>query len=268
MSYFKLDDAVELYYEEKGSGQPVLFIHGVWMSSRFFQKQMSFFGERYRAISVDLRGHGRSSHVHSGHTVANYARDIRAFINGLGLKDVVLVGWSMGSFVIWDYFKQFGDENIKATVVLSQSPSDFIWPDWPHGFTDFQGLAGMMTAVQTDRAEFVKGFIPQMLKKAPSEEDFKWMFEEITMLPETIAGSILFDQTCQDYRPVIPDVNVKTLLCFGREGKLIPLAGGEYLEKHLPDSQLKIFENSDHCPFLEETDLLNKELDEFIASLG
>ena len=268
MPYFKTDDAVQLYYEEKGEGQPVLFIHGVWMSGRFFRKQLPFFGERYRALAIDLRGHGRSSHTHSGHTVANYARDIRSFIKGLGLTDVIMVGWSMGSFVIWDYFKQFGSENVKATVVIEETPSDYQWPDWPLGFADFQGLIDMMTAVQTDRASFVSEFILEMFKEAPSEDDFKWIFDEITLMPESIASAIIFDQTIQDYRPVIPEVTVPTLLCFGRDEKLIPVAGGEYLQEHMPNSRLIIFENSGHCPFLEEADLLNKEVDQFIQSPG
>ncbi|MFP3441904.1 alpha/beta hydrolase, partial [Pantoea sp. SIMBA_133] len=66
------------------------------MSRRFFKKQLPYFRQKYRAISLDLRGHGQSSHVQTGHTVANYARDIKKFIDELHLKEVTLVGWSMG----------------------------------------------------------------------------------------------------------------------------------------------------------------------------
>ncbi len=268
MPTFKLPDGAQLHYEDKGKGRPILFIHGVWMSSRFFQKQLPVLSKRFRVIVPDLRGHGRSSHIMHGHTVANYARDIRALIEGLGLDGVVLAGWSMGAFILWDYFKQFGPHKVKATIVIEESASDFKWPDWPVGLTDFAGLCQMMKAVQEDRAPFVHEFIKLMLKEAPSAEVDKWMFDEITRLPEAIASAILFDQTVQDYRPVIPSIRVPTLLCFGRDEKLIPVAAGDHLKKQLADARMVVFENSGHCPFYEEADRFNEEIERFVSALA
>jgi len=268
MPYFDLEDDVQLYYEELGHGQPVIFIHGVWMSSRFFQKQMGYFSERYEAIFLDLRGHGRSTHVPYGHTVAGYARDLHAMIRGLGIENAVLVGWSMGAFVIWDYFKQFGAENVRATVVVDESASDYKSPDWPLGLADFPTLCHFMNAVQTDRAQFVREFIPLMFRDKPAEDDVAWMFEEITRLPESIASAILFDQTVQDYRPALSQVTVPTLICSGRDEKLIPVSAGEHLQENLVQARLLVFENSGHCPFLEEPERFNQEVDRFIQSLG
>lgn len=268
MAYFDLGNQIQLYYEDQGQGLPVIFIHGVWMSSRFFHKQMPYFRQRYRAIALDLRGHGRSTHVHYGHTVAQYARDLRALMHGLALEPVVLIGWSMGAFVIWEYFKQFGAENIKATVVIDESASDYKWPDWPLGFADFPTLCHVMSGLQTDRAETVRDFIPLMFKDPPAESDVQWMFEEITRMPESIASAILFDQTVQDYRPVLPQIKVPTLLCFGADEKLVPVAAGEHLQQTMPNARLVVFENSSHCPFLEEPERFNAEVDRFIQSLG
>lgn len=266
MSHLNLNGA-RLYYEEEGEGQPILFIHGVWMSGRFFKKQVPYFAQRYRVIVPDLRSHGRSAHVHFGHTVASYARDIHTMINELGLRDIVLAGWSMGTLVIWDYFKQFGSENVTATIVIDQSASDLTSPDWPMGLFDFTGLCQMMAAVQTDREKAVREFIPLMFKEAPAEEDAGWMFDEITRLPESVASAILFDQTLQDYRPILPSINIPTLLCFGRDEKLYPVAAGEHLHQNLPDARLVVFEESSHCPFLEEPRRFNQEVDQFIQSL-
>jgi pimeloyl-ACP methyl ester carboxylesterase len=239
------------------------------MSSRFFQKQMAPLGERYHVMALDLRGHGQSSHVHYGHTVSIYAQDVHAFIQGKGLKDVILAGWSMGSFVIWDYIKQFGTNNLKATIIIDESASDFAWPDWPYGFADLPTLIHLMSGVQTDRAAVARDFIPLMFKDTPSQADADWMFEEITRPPEAIASAILFDQTVQDYRPMLSSVTVPSLLCFGgAENKLIPVAAGEHLQENMPAAKLVIFENSSHCPFLEETDRFNQEVDQFIRSLG
>lgn len=258
----------DIHYEDAGEGRPVVFVHGVWMSGRFFERQLAHFSERHRTVVVDLRGHGRSEKTPTGNTVAQHARDVRALLEALDLNDAVLVGWSMGSFVIWDYVRQFGTDRVAATVVVDQSPSDYKWPDWPHGFLDFEGLRHVMSAVQTDREAIVREFIPLMFKEAPSEADTAWMVEEITQVPEPIAGAIIFDQTVQDYRDTFASVTVPTLVCFGgAEGKLVPVEAGEFLAEQLPDARLVVFDQSGHCPFLEETDRFNEVVDEFIASL-
>jgi non-heme chloroperoxidase len=267
MPFFNLDATTQLYYEDQGQGLPVLFIHGLWCSSRAFKMQLSHFSQRYRAIALDLRGHGRSSHVHVGHTVANYARDVRAFMKDLEVRDAVLVGHSMGALVIWDYIKQFGVENIKATVVIDQPPSDFKWPDWPSGVFDFLTLCQMMAIIQTHRASMVKEAIPLQFKDMPGEENFNMIFEDMTRIPESIACVIFFNEAVQDYREMLHSVAVPTLLCFSGDEKFIPAGGREHLQKNLPNARLVIFENSGHFLILEEPDRFNEAVDKFIQSL-
>jgi pimeloyl-ACP methyl ester carboxylesterase len=260
-------NGADLHYEDEGSGAPVVFVHGVWMSGRFFERQRPYFRERYRTIVLDLRGHGRSEHVHTGHTVAQYARDLRAFMQALELRDAVVVGWSMGSLVLWEYVKQFGTDGLRAIVVVDQSPSDFKWPDWPQGFLDFEGLAHVMAAVQTDREALVRDFIPLMFKDPPSEADTAWMVEEIVRPPCSVASAIIFDQTVQDFRPVLPSVTVPALIVTGADEKLVPLAAEQFVAEQMPDARLVVLEESGHCPFLEEPERFNQVVDEWIRSL-
>ena len=111
-----IDDHVELHYDESGTGRPIVFVHGVWMSGRYFHKQVPALGENHHAIAIDLRGHGQSSHAENSHTMVGYARDLHAFLEAKELKDVVLAGWSMGCIVIWDYFKLFANENVAHRI--------------------------------------------------------------------------------------------------------------------------------------------------------
>ncbi|MFP3489894.1 alpha/beta hydrolase, partial [Staphylococcus sp. SIMBA_130] len=87
----------------------------------------------------------------TGHTVANYARDLKKFIDELHLKEVTLVGWSMGAFVIWEYLHQFGEDNVKGTVIVDELASDFKWPDFDIGAFDLPALTGMMRDIQSDQ---------------------------------------------------------------------------------------------------------------------
>ncbi|UOR10929.1 alpha/beta fold hydrolase [Halobacillus amylolyticus] len=267
MSSIHLDDGTELYYEDVGEGKPILFLHGVWMSSRFFQKQLPYFRESYRVITLDLRGHGRSSHVSFGHTVATYARDVKQFVDKLKLKDITLLGWSMGAFVIWEYLHQFGQKNIKATVIVDELASDFKWDDFDIGAFDLPALTGMMRDIQTDQRGLLSGFIPLMFKDDIPKQEMEWMLEETTRLPASIASAILFDQSIIDCRPYLSSITVPTLLCFGKAEKLIPVAAGEHLHKEIANSRLELFENSCHCPFLEEPERFNNIVDSFIQTI-
>jgi pimeloyl-ACP methyl ester carboxylesterase len=108
--------------------------------------------------------------------------------------------------------------------------------------------------------------VPLMFKEPPSAEDQAWMVEELLRLPPGIAGSILFDQTLVDYRETLSKVSIPTLLCYGR-GDTVPVAAGEYMRDRMPNAQLVVFEESNHCPFLEEPDRFNQVVDDWIQSL-
>ncbi len=263
-----IDDHLTLHYDEAGQGRPIVFIHGVMMSARFFQRQLPFFGENYHALALDLRGHGRSSNVAHGHTMPTYAQDLRAFLTANGLRDVVLVGWSMGCMVIWEYVNEFGDADVAATVLVDQGPSDFKSPAWEHGIFDLDTLTDLMAGLQTDPERTFREVIPLLFKDSPSDEDAAWMLAENLKIPPAIACSVLYDQTMRDYREDVAALEVPTLIVFGSaEGKLMPVEAAVFLRERIAGSQLSLYENSSHCPFLEETDRFNEEVDAFIRAL-
>ncbi len=264
--HLQVDSETILFYEEKGEGQTVIFIHGVMMSSKFFYKQLAQLSSDYHTIALDLRGHGKSSKVESGHTVAQYARDLKAFMEKLSLTDVILVGWSMGAFVVWDYINQFGTDNIKGITIVDQSASDYTWPDWEFGAFDFQAISNVVQAIQEDQATFNSNFIYGMYKEKPDPDEFTWILQEMNKLPASIASTIVFNQTAVDYRETLSNVTVPSLICFGTVG-FFPIEAGNYIKERTPNATLIPFEDSSHLLFLEETEKFNHELEKFIRSL-
>jgi pimeloyl-ACP methyl ester carboxylesterase len=99
----QLENGVTLHLVDEGEGRPVVFIHGVAMSSRFFDRQVAHVSAGARMVAPDLRGHGRSEKVLHGHTVENYAADLAELFVARGIERPVLVGWSMGAMVAWEY---------------------------------------------------------------------------------------------------------------------------------------------------------------------
>lgn len=266
MPHVRVNDC-DLYLEDEGSGPPVVFIHGLWCSGRFFAEQLPFFAERHRAVVVDLRSHGRSEATQTGNTVAQHARDVHALLEALELRDAVLVGWSMGFLVVLDYLRQFGAERVRAVVDVDQSPTDLKWPDWPYGLLDLSELHAFHTGAQEDPEATARHFVPLLFAEPPPPELEERLVAEVLQVPPAQAAVILVDQTLVDYRDMLGEITVPALLCLGRGEKLVPVAAGEWMRERLPDATLEIFERSDHCPFLEEAERFNRVLDEWIRSL-
>jgi non-heme chloroperoxidase len=136
-----LSTGVTLSYQDAGQGRPLILLHGVCMSNRFFERNVEPLAAHHRVIAPDFRSHGDSPAVEGGHTVEQYARDLRALIEALELRDVVLVGWSMGSLVAWEYLSQnVEDCGVAGVVIVSQGPSDLTQEGWDYGIADMAEL--------------------------------------------------------------------------------------------------------------------------------
>jgi pimeloyl-ACP methyl ester carboxylesterase len=237
------------------------------MSSRFFAEQVGPLAAAHRVVTVDFRGHGASPACDHGHTPASYARDVHELLEALELDGAVLVGWSMGAIVAWQYLRQFGIHRVAGQVVVSQGPSDLKRSDWPLGMLTYADLGELCVAVQEDMPAAFADFTPTMFAAAPSEEERAWMLHEILRCRPTTATAILLSQTLPDARPVLDGLALPTLLAFGRDEQLVPVAAGEWLRDHVPGSELVLFERSGHCPMLEEPERFNALVADFVARL-
>jgi len=148
----ELPDGASMAYDDAGSGRPVVLVHGVSMSRRFFERNVAALAERFHVINVDLRGHGESPAHEGGHTVSQYARDVRHLLQALGLDGAVIVGWSMGSLVVWDMIRQFGTDGLAGHVVVSQGPSDLKQDGWELGAFTIEELHETPAAAQPTTA--------------------------------------------------------------------------------------------------------------------
>nr|WP_198148649.1 alpha/beta hydrolase [Sphingomonas sp. Y57] len=257
----------QLYWEAVGTGRPIVFVHGLWGSSRFFRRQLTAVGRYHRAIALDLRGHGRSSMTPGGHTVPTLAADLHSFIAALGLERTVLVGWSMGALIAWDLHLQFGSCDIAGLVVVDQAPTDFRYPGAEDALVGIAEMHDWTAQLLTNRNQFMRGVLPMMFHRQPDPEAADWMINEMCSAPEAIAAAIFFDQCLRDYRPMIADYDVPTLICSG-ERSAQPRSGALYLRDRLPQGELLTFEDCGHCLFWEDAERFNTELLSFVERLA
>ena len=254
----------ELHFEDTGQGVPVVLLHGVWMSSRFFVEQLKPGAiDGCRVIALDFRGHGASDKPLDKHTMQSYAADLRALLEHLDLQNATLVGWSMGAFVAWEYLGTHDDSRVARLVVVDESASDFRWPGWEFGVIDPATMLELSSGLQVDQRAVTTHFAPEMFATPRTAQDIAWMVDEMCTVPPAIASTVLLEQTIVDYRDRLGAVTVPALVCFGRDETLLPVAAGEDLVRRMPNARLQVFENSSHCPFLEEPELFNATLARF-----
>ncbi len=265
-SMHELPDGARLAYDDLGAGRPVVLIHGVSMSRRFFDRNAAPLAERFRVINVDLRGHGESPAHEGGHTVAQYARDVKHLLGVLELDGAVLVGWSMGSLVVWDLIRRHGTAGLAGHVVVSQGPSDLKQPDWELGGFTVEELHGTLAAAQAGYRDVMERLVLAMLRDEPPADEMDMLVGETLRVGANAGTCILLDQSLQDYRDVIGSYELPTLLTWGRDEKLIPVASGEWLAERIP-ADLVIFERSGHCPMWEEPERWNQVVADWISAL-
>src|SRR5256885_9800970 len=143
--------SIELYYEDHGSGRPVVLIHGYPLSGRAWDKQVPVLLEHgYRVITYDRRGFGKSSQPTTGYDYDTFANDLHTLLTTLDLRDVTLVGHSMGTGEVTRYLGQFGSARVARGVLLSPIPPFLLQtPDNPEGLPA-RLFDGFMQAARQD----------------------------------------------------------------------------------------------------------------------
>lgn len=151
---------IDLYYEDHGKGQPVVLIHGWPLSGASWEKQVPVLLEAgYRVITYDRRGFGHSSQPASGYNYDTLAEDLHKLITKLELRDVALVGFSMGGGEVARYFGLYGNERVSKAVFMAAIPPFLLkTADNPAG-VDGGVFEGIKKAIAADRPAFLSGFL-------------------------------------------------------------------------------------------------------------
>ncbi len=262
-------DGAHLYLEQSGAGRAVLLVHGWTMSGRFWSRQIEPLAAQFKVVTVDLRGHGNSSKALHGHTIPQYAQDLRLVVDALDLRDVALVGWSLAGPVLLEYWRRYGGEGVSALCLVEMTPFPFSPEKWnTHRLANyrFRGMNEALQNLQTDRTAFGRQFINGMFLsgKAP-EKDMAWMLCEHLATPTSIAAAIYSDYLMRDYSRSLHRISVPVLVANGDSGHTCFGADtGRYVVDTVPNGRLEIFERSGHMPFYEEPERFNASLLEFL----
>lgn len=266
--YFEVEPGIELYYVDKGSGLPILFVPGWTFTSEVFHHQIEHFAQSFRVIAVDPRSHGRSTITLHGNDYATHASDLAKLVKALDLKDVVLVGWSFGCLTNWGYVKREGTHRLKAIVAVDLSPTPLsVDPqDWVEGsLEEIMAIYGTYLHSPKGQREFVERYAREvMIQRTLSDEEVGWIVEQSTKTPYYIASALfasgMLTNHMEEAKQV--DASLPSLYIIAEHWADVAVP---FVKKHCPRANVHVL--GGHMMFWEHPDRFNKILEEFIRSL-
>lgn len=267
----KIDESLQLYYQQSGKGQqPIVFIPGWTMSSQIFKHQLTHFKEskQYKVFAIDPRGQGLSSKPDTGYTYQQRGKDLAAFIDKLGLNNVILVGWSFGTLDMLSYIAQFGTDNIKAVVVLdgspktmAQGPNDtWAWIDkMDTGLVRQSTTLGVLTNEQLFHEQFAKWMLEAPLPSQVSE-----IVNIAKQTPPFVAALTNETASYADYEQTLAELNNKIPLYIYVRDEWSE-AAGSWVKKNAPNA--KFTHMGRHLMFWQHSAKFNQQLAQFLNTL-
>jgi non-heme chloroperoxidase len=264
---------IELYYEDHGSGQPVVLIHGYPLDGTSWEKQTAVLLESgKRVITYDRRGFGKSDKPTSGHDYDTYAADLSALVSALDLQDAVLVGFSMGTGEVVRYLSRYGSHRVaKAVFIGALQPFLLKTEDNPSGAMSQDDVDGFLDTIKADRYAFFTGFLENFYRTDEnlgtriSEEALRNSWQLATNIsPYASVWSVATWYT--DWRAEIDKVDVPTLIMHGTGDVNVPIdITSRVLAKMLPNSTYIEIEDAPHGMLWTHGDEINKALLDFLA---
>jgi len=263
---------IDLYYEDHGTGKPVVLIHGYPLSGASWEKQVPVLLDAgHRVITYDRRGFGNSSKPATGYNYDTFAEDLHKLITKLDLRDFTLVGFSMGGGEVARYFGQYGAKGASKAVIISGVPPFLLkTADNPDGL-DETVFEGIQKAIMMDRyaffTEFFKNFFNTdvLLGNRVSEQAVQASWN--TAVGSSAIASLACVPTWhEDFRKDLAQITVPTLVMHGDSDRILPInASGDRTASLIKGARLVVVNGGPHCITWTHADQVNHELLEFLG---
>lgn len=277
MSTFATRDGVELGYNDSGgTGRGLVMLHGWGQTQAMFKHQLSGLAtEARRVVTYDHRGHGLSAKPRHGYRIARLAEDLKELLDHLELDDLDVLGWSMGASVLWSYIDLFGTGRLRRIVCVDQ-PAAVAAVPWmtpseqaeSGAIFDVAGLLELGANLHgPDSAAASEAFVRSMFSGDPDEAVWSFVRQEITATPPYAGVPLLFDHCAQDWRDVLPRIDIPALV-IGCDGSHVSPDSQRYIAAHIPNAELHIFSTDvsrSHFPFLESPAEFNAVVTAFLG---
>ncbi|MCR3750298.1 alpha/beta fold hydrolase [Lentzea californiensis] len=264
---------VELHYEDKGDGRPVVLIHGYPLDGNSWEGQVpALLAAGNRVVTYDRRGFGKSSQPATGYDYDTFAADLNTLMETLDLRDAVLVGFSMGTGEVARYLSTYGSARVsKAVFLASLEPFLLVTDDNPGGAAPASFFQGVSDAVKKDRYAFFTSFyndfynLDENLGTRVSEEAVRNAWNVATSAG-AIASAAAPLSWPTDFRADIPRIDVPALIVHGTADRTLPIdATGRRFAEALPTARYAEIEGAPHGLLTTHTAEVNEVLLDFLS---
>ncbi|HEU4808163.1 MAG TPA: alpha/beta hydrolase [Homoserinimonas sp.] len=263
---------IELFYEDHGSGQPVVLIHGYPLNGRSWEKQEAVLLDAgFRVIAYDRRGFGQSSQPTVGYDYDTFAADLKVIMETLDLRDAVLTGFSMGTGEVARYLSTYGSERVaKAAFLGSLQPYLLQGDDNPQGVPQnvFDEISQSAIA---DRYDWFDNFFinfyntDETLDSRLSDAALRGSWT-VAAGASWFASSAVVPTWLTDFRADIPKIDVPTLIMHGTADRILPIdSTGRPFSKLMPNADYVEIEGAPHGMLWTHSDEVNAALLKFLA---
>lgn len=271
MSTIKVNDGTELYYNDWGKGQAVVFSHGWPLSADAFEDQMFFLASRgYRCIGLDRRGHGRSSQPWQGNDLDSYADDLAALVEKLDLKNVIHVGHSTGGGEVTRYIGRHGTKRVAKAVLIGAIPPLMLKTEGNPAGLPLAVFDQLRVGVAADRSQFFKelslpfyGYNRPGAKVSEGVRESFWLQGMRAGFPASYFCIKAFSET--DLTEDLKRFDIPTLVLHGDDDQIVPIGASAMLSsKIIKNAKLVVYEGAPHGMCTTLKDRVNNELLSFI----
>src|ERR1700734_3435445 len=235
MNKITTKDGTSIFYKDWGTGPTVVFSHGWPLNADAWDGQMLFLGQRgYRVVAHDRRGHGRSEQTWTGNDYDTFANDFAALLEKLDLKEVTLVGHSMGGGEVARYIGRHGNKGVKKAAIIGGIPPVMLKSDKNPGGLPMSVFDGIRAGLVADRSQFYKdvslpfyGYNKPDAKVSQGVRDSFWRQGMQSSIVATYECVKAFSET--DFTEDLKKIEVPTLIIHGDADQIVPIDDSAYL---------------------------------------
>jgi non-heme chloroperoxidase len=271
MPTITVNDGVQIYYKDWGTGQPIVFSHGWPLTADDWDGQMLYFGQRgFRVIAHDRRGHGRSTQTWDGNEMNTYADDLAALTQKLNLKNAIHVGHSTGGGEVARYIGRHGSKRVAMAVLISAVPPLMVKTDNNPAGAPIEVFDDLRDQLAANRPQFYKditipfyGYNRSGAKISEGIREHWWLQGMMGGMKAHYDCIKAFSET--DFTEDLKRIDVPTLILHGDDDQIVPIAASAPLSaKLVKNSTLKIYPGFPHGMPTTNADQINADLLAFL----
>ena len=267
--------AIRIYYEDHGSGSPVVLVHGYALNGHSWEKQeAALLAAGHRVITYDRRGSGASSRPSTGYDFDTLAADLHALLSRLDLREVVLAGFAMGTGEVTRYLAAHGPGRVKATVLVAPLlPFLLKTDDNPEGF-DRSVFDGLTARIAADRPAAMKDFLDRSynvdLLGGDRVSDQAWQNSFYVAVSTSAHAALSCVTACrEDFRGDLAKIGIPVLVIHGDQDRVLPYeATSRRLPALLTNARCTVIAGGPHAITWTHADEVNRAMLDFIGHPG